>query len=261
MTLIKCGWASIDERGKISGGRAGDQNGKEVKTGSWYYFGQTVVIRWKDRTKANKYANIIMAFCRNPNIGYDQLSRTALYHYLEWREWETSAVLRPVETDCSETVVCGVNVTMGKALLSSALYTGNLAAGLMATGLFQKYTGSKYCKSDSYLMTGDIIIKPNGHVISALEDGPKAGQKSPTTGTQAVAQPVLRKGSTGSQVKKLQANLNHVGIRVREKTLDLDGSFGPLTRSAVKIFQKNEKLDPDGVYGPKTYKKMLAHYK
>lgn len=73
---IKCGWASIDERGKIRGGKAGDQTGKEVKLGSWYYFGQTQVIRWKDRTKAKKYAKIIEALCNNPHIGYDQSERT-----------------------------------------------------------------------------------------------------------------------------------------------------------------------------------------
>ena len=35
---IKCGWASIDERGRASGGKAGDQTGVEVKIGNWYYF-------------------------------------------------------------------------------------------------------------------------------------------------------------------------------------------------------------------------------
>lgn len=258
---IKCGWASIDERGKIKGGKAGNQTGKELKIGTWYYFGQTQVIRWKDRAQAKKYAKIIEAFCQNPHIGYDQSQRTTLYEYLKKRSWETSGVLQNVETDCSETVVCGVNVTVGRTLLSSALYTGNLANALMQTGLFKKYTGSKYNKSDVYLMTGDIIIKPNGHVITALGNGVCAGETSDKTGTSAVAQPVLRKGSTGSQVKKLQANLNHCGIKVDGKYLELDGSFGVLTRSAVKKFQKQESLEQDGVYGPKTYKKMLSHYK
>ena len=30
---VKCGWASIDERGRARGGSAGDQTGKEVKIG------------------------------------------------------------------------------------------------------------------------------------------------------------------------------------------------------------------------------------
>ena len=257
---IRCAWASIDERGKARGGKAGNQTGKELKIGDWYYFGQTQVIRWKSVEQGKDYAAIIKALCQNPHIGYDQNERTTLYNYLKDRKWETSAVLQNVETDCSETVVCGVNLTVGSTLLSSALYTGNLANGLMATGLFKKYTGDKYCKSDAYLVPGDIIIKPCGHVITALGYGSKAWEKSATTGKAAVAQPVLRKGSTGSQVKKLQGNLNHVGIRVEGKMLELDGSFGSLTRSAVKKFQKQERLKEDGSYGPKTYRKMLQYY-
>lgn len=261
---IKCGWASIDERGKAKGGKAGDQTGKEVKVGDWYYFGQTVVIRWIDRKKASLYSNIITAFCRNSHIGYDQADRATLYNALKKADWKSSGVTYNVETDCSETVVCGVNCTVGKGLLSSALYTGNLSQGLMATGLFKKYTGAKYCKSPDYLMKGDILIKPNGHVISVLEDGKYAGVKSSTDKKDAVALPVLRKGSTGSQVKKLQGNLNHVGIRVGGEKLELDGSFGSLTRSAVKLFQKkafpNNSKEWDGSYGQRTYKQMLKYY-
>ena len=33
---VKIGHASIDERGKISGGKAGDQTGKEVCIRDWY---------------------------------------------------------------------------------------------------------------------------------------------------------------------------------------------------------------------------------
>lgn len=31
---VKCGWASIDEWGRASGGKAGDQTGVEVKVGN-----------------------------------------------------------------------------------------------------------------------------------------------------------------------------------------------------------------------------------
>ena len=256
-----CGWASIDERGKARGGRAGDQTGKELKTGPWYYFGQTVVIRWADEKKASLYSNIIKALCQNRHIGYDQNQRTSLYTYLDKRGWSSSGVLDNVECDCSELVVCAANLVFGSRKLSSALYTGNLASGLMATGYFKKLTGTKYMKSPDYLKKGDIIIKPNGHVISTLENGPKAGVSSPKTGKGSVAKPVLRKGSTGSEVKKLQANLTSCNIKDDAgKYLVQDGSFGVKTRSCVKNFQR--KVFPkspkewDGVYGPKTYAQM-----
>ena len=54
---VLCGYASIDERGKISGGKAGDQTGREVKTAPWYSFGQNIVLRFKSREKARSYLN------------------------------------------------------------------------------------------------------------------------------------------------------------------------------------------------------------
>ena len=71
---MRIGQASIDENGKAHGGKAGDQNGKEVKISNWYKYGSgwNVVIRPKDRTKAHKMAVAMQAACANNNIGYDQ---------------------------------------------------------------------------------------------------------------------------------------------------------------------------------------------
>ena len=57
---------------------------------------------------------------------------------------------------------------------------------------------------------------------------------------------VLKKGSRGEEVKKLQRLLN----------LYPDGIFGPLTEEAVKEFQKANGLTPDGVVGDKTWAKL-----
>lgn len=44
------GSARIDERGKASGGKAGDQTGKEVSTQNWYKHSKGwVLLRPKDR--------------------------------------------------------------------------------------------------------------------------------------------------------------------------------------------------------------------
>ena len=53
----------------------------------------------------------------------------------------------------------------------------------------------------------------------------------------------LAKGTTGDAVKKLQQQL---GITV-------DGSFGPMTESALMAFQVKYQLGADGVVGPKTF--------
>ena len=70
---VKVGSARIDENGKIHGGRAGDQNGKEVSTQSWYKHKKGWrVLRCKNADKAEKIARAMQAACDNANIGYDQ---------------------------------------------------------------------------------------------------------------------------------------------------------------------------------------------
>lgn len=256
---VLCGWASIDENGKLRGGKAGDQTGREVKTGNWYDFGQNTVLRWKDEAKAKKYAKVIKALCNNACVGYDQNERTSLYNALKKVNWDYTKLTKKVECDCSELIACGVNCTIGKAVISSSVYTGNLNNALISSGYFTKLTGSKYCDSSNYLKTGDVINKPGSHVISALEDGPKAGVTSKSEGKSVVAEPTLKKGSTGSEVKKLQRNLNELKITDADgDKLAVDGDFGTSTREAVKKFQKKYGLTVDGIYGKKSAAKMKA---
>ena len=66
-----------------------------------------------------------------------------------------------------------------------------------------------------------------------------------------VAKPTLKQGSKGMQVFYLQEDLNYFGEK-----LELDGMFGPLTKEAVKRFQKKHGLVVDGIYGFKSYSKL-----
>ena len=59
---------------------------------------------------------------------------------------------------------------------------------------------------------------------------------------------ILKIGSTGEEVKKLQLKLN----------LSPDGSFGPGTEKAVKKWQIDNNLTSDGVVGDGTWSKMFA---
>lgn len=67
-----------------------------------------------------------------------------------------------------------------------------------------------------------------------------------------VAEPVLRRYSTGLQVKKLQVNLN----RVINANLEPDGKFGPLTNEMLRKWQGVTGLLVDGIYGPKSADRM-----
>lgn len=69
--------------------------------------------------------------------------------------------------------------------------------------------------------------------------------------------PNLKKGSTGTQVRKLQECLNYFGFKGKDgKPLTVDGEFGTNTEYALRAFQKKYKLSVDGIYGSKSKAKM-----
>jgi peptidoglycan hydrolase-like protein with peptidoglycan-binding domain len=60
--------------------------------------------------------------------------------------------------------------------------------------------------------------------------------------------PILKEGSSGPEVKKLQARLKELGFDPKAA----DGKFGRSTREAVIAFQKSKGLPADGIVGPQT---------
>jgi peptidoglycan hydrolase-like protein with peptidoglycan-binding domain len=65
--------------------------------------------------------------------------------------------------------------------------------------------------------------------------------------------PTLQQGSSGSDVRRVQR------ILVMVKLLDwdeIDGIFGPKTKSAVEAFQESNGLVNDGIVGPATWGAM-----
>jgi len=64
----------------------------------------------------------------------------------------------------------------------------------------------------------------------------------------------IKKGSTGTTVQELQIALKDLGFY----TAKIDSSFGSLTDTAVKQFQKKYNLKIDGIVGPVTCKKIKS---
>lgn len=64
---------------------------------------------------------------------------------------------------------------------------------------------------------------------------------------------VLKVGSQGDRVRKLQIQLNNWGVPPQPGgTLKVDGIFGPETRQSVIRFQEFKQLKVDGIVGPQT---------
>lgn len=75
----------------------------------------------------------------------------------------------------------------------------------------------------------------------------------PTVKTVNVELDILKKGSTGGQVKTIQALLNgFIG-----SNLAIDGIFGSKTEQGVKDYQKSRGLTADGVVGAETWTRIL----
>ena len=64
-----------------------------------------------------------------------------------------------------------------------------------------------------------------------------------------MAEPTLKKGSKGQEVKDLQEALNTLGFASGK----VDGIFGAATERAVKEFQSSVGIDADGIVGPITW--------
>jgi peptidoglycan hydrolase-like protein with peptidoglycan-binding domain len=67
-----------------------------------------------------------------------------------------------------------------------------------------------------------------------------------------MAEPTLKRGSEGQDVKDLQEAL----IELDFKPGEVDGVFGVFTESAVKSFQNWSQTTVDGIVGPATWAKL-----
>ena len=168
MGKIIIGSARSDERGKLSGGKAGDQKQKtaedysgEVSMQNFYHHKKGwYILRWKDAVYAEECAKAMHRACNNPNIGYDQNQRTGILKV------GTNTATK-TECDCSALVrQC---IKEAAAVDPGNFTTFNEVEILRKTGLFAEKI--KY-KSGTPLYNGDILVTcSRGHtavVVSAL---------------------------------------------------------------------------------------------
>ena len=173
--MVKIGHASSDERGRYSGGTAGDQSGREVCIRDWYNRPWNVVVRPKKTAVAAGIVRNCVEACENECIGYDQNQRTTLYSHAKNAGWNLKNISEPCETDCSALVAVCVNAA--GVSVSKDIYTGNMVKALFQTGEFDVLTDNKYLESDTYLLAGDILVYEGHHTAMVLQDGSGSGHR------------------------------------------------------------------------------------
>ena len=159
--------------------------------------------------------------------------------------------------------------------------TGLASSDTTAAGMQRK------CKplSKSDLKPGDFVFKASsgkvnhvgyvvqgGYVIEARASGDGVIKRKLSAGgwtlygrhpwladyieQNDIENPVLRRGSAGVAVKRMQKLLLSKGLKL--PLHGADAEFGKETEVAVKAFQKAQKLKEDGVVGEKTWGALLA---
>lgn len=165
--------ASIDERGKISGGQAGDQTGREVCIREWYNKPWNVMIRFVDINMANRFADDMEMAANNDYIGYDQNQRNSLLIKARKYNYNISRITEPCECDCSSlvAVACMYAGVPESALTlnGNCAHTRNLRAMLKATGEVEIYTTIPYLARTDRLKRGDILLKEGSHVAGVIK--------------------------------------------------------------------------------------------
>jgi len=165
MSKLIFGSARIDERGRASGGVAGDQTGYEVSTQAGYIHTKGWrVFRAKKFATRQKLAFAMASACANQNIGYDQYNRDSLYNAVKGVNFNPALCTKPVETDCSALVrVCCAYA----GIRLQDFNTSSEPDVLKSCGHFDEVVNWTLAS----LEAGDILVtKVKGHTVIVVQD-------------------------------------------------------------------------------------------
>ena len=187
------GSARADEFGGDGyGAKPGDQLQKtspdyagECSMQEWYLHPKGwVVIRAKRADVRECIAQDMEYICNNPHVGYSQPKDQTLYNASKPYGFDASKVTVDCDTDCARAervCICYAGVKLDIPVLIGCpdFYTGTEISVLGNLGEFDILRSDKYTKSSDFLLRGDILCTPSqGHTVTVLTDGPKAGDVS-----------------------------------------------------------------------------------
>lgn len=287
--------SSIDENGKIAGGKAGDQTGKEICIRTWYDKPFTQVLRIENKEVREQFANNMIDCANNDNVGYDQGGRNTILTEAEKVNFDFTKISNKCESDCSSlATVCilgAIYKIFGKDEYLKAkavlVVSGNCATTSTLPSRLQKltvikvtlYTSTAYTRGTSKAIYGDIYNKPGSHVVCYIDDGKKRvnndnfsqevqdwqnaaikdGFKFPKYGADGEwgeeCESVAEKAIVKKRITYTYRNLT----KIVQKTVgvEVDGKFGKNTRSAVIEYRKANGLVADGCVELDTWKCIL----
>ena len=158
--------ASIDEKGKLRGGAAGDQTSREVFVRDWYDGEWHTLLRPKSAELARKSAEAAIYLADSDVVGYDQGQRNTLHTQLLLHGYDWTRVKKLCETDCSAFVTACALCGGAKKLeyVFNAPATFNMVEKFRASGDYEVLTDGKYLRTPEHLQVGDILVK-KGHTI------------------------------------------------------------------------------------------------
>lgn len=272
--MVRIGHARIDENGKAHGGKAGDNNGKEVVVSNWYNHKKGwVVLRPKNAAKAEKIAECMEDAAANDCIGYNQYRRLTLYDAVRGSGFrcDKANLKKNVETDCSALV----RVCLAYAGIHTANFTtGNQRKIMLATGAFEEIKAAS--ANSKLLKRGDILItKTKGHTAIVLTDGSTLGARPTVKDWQlaAIADGFKfpRYGADGEWGAECESVARRAVVKRRltykyynltklvQRYLGIaaDGKCGKDTAAAIKAYQAANGLVADGACGLMTWENIL----
>ncbi len=108
------------------------------------------------------------------------------------------------------------------------------------------------------LFAGAAVLGASYSRVRAQRLAEAAVTPAPTKAPPAIhaepTEPLLRAGSIGIEVVRLQERLRQLGFY----SGDADGQFGSATQRAVTLFQEHHRLEADGMAGARTLEALYA---
>lgn len=268
--------ASIDENGKISGGKAGDQTKKEVCIRTMYYKPWNCVIRIDNEAVRTQFANNMIDIANNENIGYDQGGRNSLLAEARKVNFDFSKITVKCECDCSSAIttclLAAIFVVLGEVAYLEAyeimVESGNCATTRTLRTRMKKltmisvtvYTSTTYTSSTSKVLFGDIYLKEGSHVVCYIDDGNKVTESKTELKKEVnYKMTTLKKDSNNNDVTVFEILMKKLGYY----TGAIDTEFGNGCVNACNAFQKDypecgTNGKPDSTWGAKCWKKLFS---